>query len=83
MGRLARLVNRIWPCTDHIYIPFSEVTVPLKTGGHTVFNLLQCVHFRCSHVRGFPTYNANLALREGTDEWVKKLRSWGLSEVEE
>lgn len=49
---------------------------PLKSGHHTSFVLGRCGH--CKGFAGFPQYNLDLALKEGTDEAISQLKNVGL-----
>jgi len=48
--------------------------VPLRGGNHTSFNVIRCEY--CPKMRGFPSENLELALREGTEETVSALKEY-------
>ena len=48
---------------------------PLQNGYHTSFSVGECIH--CGGLRGFPHYNLQLAVNEGTEESKSILKQLG------
>lgn len=48
---------------------------PLKSGGHTAFMMGKCTN--CDGFAGFPHYNLELAINEGSEEGIGHLKKIG------
>lgn len=71
---LSKDSGQLCKCTGTITAQaLGDIRAPLATGGHTNFIIYRCEG--CRGLRGFPEYNLQLFLKEGTPKLVEEFRS--------